>query len=383
MEQVDPHNLSFFDCELMKISDFQRFKQSLMDRAIAIKRGNLKGFELKKARFKAQKWFTSWFYANIAIGNIVNFRVYKFMNELVSEETIKTFLENIAKATKRYTPPNIEYGDSPDASESEESDSPRRIDYKKVEGRSFEQPSVVYEYGRMTLKLSRTLEAYLKEKYSGLPENKVESIFLLGLRYQTIGFDNHYLSIPRSVVANCVDFELFGCPINTYYRDRYFSPFPELESAFGSRGDFFTTPFPHEYDRFSFNPPYDEIVMERAVDRLLRQMSVRPMTVLCVLPVWDPETQSEIGAPMFDEQGIRTSDFGKARKFVAFNKIMASGFLVERKVQMRDKDRPFFYDYLTQSNILLINVHIIILSNGPAKIKLKDVIATWKEDDRQ
>lgn len=384
MAHVDPKNLSNFDKELMKIDDFQRFKQALLDKAMVIKRGNLQGHELKTARYKAQKWFTSWFYANIAMGNIVNFKVFRFVNDLVPDTIIAQFLENIAKATKRYTPPSFDSdsSDSDSQSPESESDSPRKIDYKKIEGKHYEPPSVMYEYGRMKLKISRNLEGYLRSKYSGPPENISAAIFMVGLRYQTIGFDNHYLSIPRSVVSRCIDFELFGSPFNTLYRDRYFSPFPEVETAFGSRGDFFSVPFPVEYDRFSFNPPFDEIVMEKAVDRLLIQMSVRPMTILCILPVWDPETQSKIGAPMFDDQGNTTNDFAKARRFVAFNKLTASPYVSERKVQMRDIDRPFFYDYLTQKNILPINVHLVIMSNGPPKITLKDVIAAWKEDDR-
>ena len=86
------------------------------------------------------------------------------------------------------------------------------------------------------------------------------------------------------------------------------------------------------------------------------------MTVVAILPVWDPETQKQIGAP------------DSKTPLDGFTKLINSGFIRERHVlvgQIR------FYNYLTQTFVPTTNIHICILSSDEPEISIKQVLAYW------
>ena len=247
--------------------------------------------------------------------------------------------------------------------------SPRRLKIKNL------KYIRLYDYGGVKAEISYALDNMLRKRYSGPPELLDETVFLLGMRYQIIGIDNHYLSIPPNV-AKLFLFQLFGSPFNTIEYP-YFSAFPKAENVVGSRGTYFSSPFPAEYDTFIFNPPYDETVIDMAVNRLLQQMWLRPMTILCVLPVWDAESQRKINAPMTDKNGNPTTNFEEARKFVPVGKLLHCPYIKEHSILKKDIDNPVFYDFVNNNKFAPCNTHVILLSNGPAKISMKEILAGW------
>ncbi len=234
----------------------------------------------------------------------------------------------------------------------------------------------LYSYNGIKAELPYTMDQILRNRYSGPPGLVDEKIYLLGLRYNVIGIDNHYLSVPPDV-ARLFDLQLFGSPFNTFDRP-YFSAFPKVERFFGSRGTYFSSPFPAEYNTFIFNPPYDETVIDLAVTRLIQQMWLRPMTVLCTLPVWDAASQLKIGAVMTDENGNNTTDFQKARKFSPVGRLLSCPYFKDHIIKKKETDNPVFYDCVNNKKFAPCNTHLILLSNGTPKITLQQILAAWK-----
>jgi hypothetical protein len=233
----------------------------------------------------------------------------------------------------------------------------------------------LYEYNGVKVEIPYSLDIMLRNRYLGPSSCIDEKIFILGLRYNIIGIDNHYLSVPPEV-AKLFKFQLFGSPFNTY-NCPYFSAFPKAEDIVGSKGTYFNSPFPAEYDTFIFNPPYDEDVIDLAVTRLIHQMWLRPMTVLCVLPVWDAASQRKIGAIMTDINGNNTTDFEKARKFLPVGRLLTCPYLKEHIIKKKDTDNPVFYDCVNNTKFAPCNTHLILLSNGAPKISMKQVLDAW------
>ncbi len=234
----------------------------------------------------------------------------------------------------------------------------------------------LYSYNGIKAEIPYVMDNILRARYLGNPNLMDERIYLLGLRYNVIGIDNHYLSVPP-YVAKLFSLQLFGSPFNTFDCP-YFSAFPEAEKLFGSRGTYFLSPFPAEYDTFIFNPPYDETVIDLAVSRLVQQMWLRPMTVLCTLPVWDAASQLKIGAVMTDENGNNTTDFQKARKFGPVGRLLSCPYFKEHAIKRKDVDNPVFYDCVSNKKFAPCNTHLILLSNGPLKVSMKQILSAWK-----
>jgi hypothetical protein len=438
-KQIFPLNTERMDTELQKITETSEFKKYLLDRAIPRKVGHVTGHELKRARWQAQKWWSQWLFENIAKGNVEDFRILRFENDLISPVEIEEILELIRRKRRirnsdshiysfvpiqrssssesdtphlrrPLTPPDIGRHSSSSSDSDSNSDgsppkpgvsspresinsndsdprpvtilsrrtslSPREINdgFQKVVRTKSGRYNKVYEYNGVKLEISYILDNLLRQRYIGPPEDIEENVYLVGLRYQVIGIDNHYLSIPPKV-ASLFSFELFGSPFNTVCP--YFSAFPEIESLFGAKGNYFLHPFPMEYNTFIFNPPYDETVIDMAITKLLGQMATRPMTVFCTLPLWDAESQRKCGLPMSNEKGDLTTNFEEARKFVPISRLLTCTYIKEHAIRLKERDNPFFVEYPTGKKFAPINIHFIILSNGPAKITMTQVLQAW------
>lgn len=363
--------------EIERVRTLIKFKQAIVEKVVTQRIGKLAGKERKIALRKAHKWFTVAFYMNLAKGNIRNFTPLRFENDILPADSVDVEIDR----SKRHSSGS----DTPmECNSRETSPSPTKVrDY--IESWTIESSSDKYHYGTTVvfrlfefrgfrLKVPRQLETILRSKYRGPVSQVNESIYICGLRYQTLGFDNNYLSIPPTVSV-LFDMELFGSPFNT--TRPYFSPFPDIESCFGSLGNFFSTPFPVEMNKFTFNPPYDETVIEMAATKLIEELKKRHITILCVLPVWDPETQCKLGTPMLTDRKEPTRDPSLARPFRGLNILRNSGFIKEWSVRIRDVDHPFFYDYLTGDTVLAVTTHMIMLSSGQPHIGLRDVFAKW------
>lgn len=407
--------------QVIRAQKVKKFRQLIVEKIKAVKiRGNT-AKDQKKAQRKASRWFTAAFYDNVAAGNIVNFEIKAFESSIISSAEVSLFLKEADNFVKRQSgdssvetdtivrPPPLDVGRVRSSSNSDRSprsttSSPRvnsgspQIDIlEEISASSKSPPKLNFlqrrfsgelirirnfsgekllEYGRTSFRMSNHIEQMLREKYVG-PINQIsEYLFIVGLRYSILEINNHHLSIPKSVVE-LFQFELFGSPFNTIRP--YFSPFPEIETVFGSKGSFFVTPLPGEYLSFTFNPPYDEVFMERAVIRLIDQMKKHPCFVLCVLPLWDPHSRKEAGAPICTRELVGTNDPNKARKFDAYDRLVESGLIVEQTIRKRDFDAPVFTDYVAQkNNLVLCDIHLILLASCSFRIPLAKIIEAWK-----
>jgi hypothetical protein len=188
------------------------------------------------------------------------------------------------------------------------------------------------------------------------------------LRITSLGSQMEHLSIPPPLLdALNVSVELFGTPLNTTL-PRFCSPFPDVERFFGSLGNFLQYTWEADH-RYTFNPPYDEQLMETAAERLVQMMKNTPnILVLSLLPVWDPKTQREMGFQEFNTP------------FRAYDILMESGFIIQQ--QVLPKDEYPYYNYFTDSYVPASNTHILVMSNTgiiPDEWRLEAVLELWRQ----
>ena len=207
----------------------------------------------------------------------------------------------------------------------------------------------------------------LRAMYKNSAKYRNKIFFACAFRYQCISDNNYFLSIPPPV-AKMMDFECFGSPFNCI--KPCFTPFPEVDVYFGSKGNFFTDEIPKEYTLVSFNPPWDEKLMNMAINRLIFQIKTRdtPLTALCVIPVWDSETKNKYGFNRDSDDLSKDSE--------TYRLFQASG-LIQRSMVV-PKDHLYFYDYISKVYTGSINIHIIVLSKGRPGIEINDVYQTWR-----
>ncbi|EPT27207.1 phosphorylated CTD-interacting factor 1 [Toxoplasma gondii TgCatPRC2] len=129
------------------------------------------------------------------------------------------------------------------------------------------------------------------------------AVFALLCRYHSIcGCQNQGKGLQYAVPPNVLDVlrddlkvncELFASPFNVHF-DNYCSIFPDVDVMFGSRGSFFDPSFQLLEGSFEANPPFDEVLMARMVQRLLswlkkseeRQRESLPLSFCLSLPDW-------------------------------------------------------------------------------------------------
>lgn len=187
-------------------------------------------------------------------------------------------------------------------------------------------------------------------------------------RLTSLGSLNEHLSVPPRILGYLgIQVELFGTPLNTSLSE-YCSPFPDIETFFGSKGSFLE----YKLDTgrmYSFNPPYDNELMYLASLRLVSMLKEVPnVHVFCILPVRDPEAQKSIGFSTHNEP------------FKAYSVLKESGYIIEERAVLKE-DYPY-YNYFTNSYINVTNTHIILISNTgtlPEHWAIDGILGLWKE----
>ena len=216
-----------------------------------------------------------------------------------------------------------------------------------------------------TLRISKAQHQRLKELYSGPPEEFESNKRMLLSAYEFMGTLTNHLSVPPSIIKNKDSsmIELFGSPLNT--SQSYCSPFEIEKKYFGSLGSFF------EYEIQPginiANPPFDESLMEQMADRLEKQLEkTADVTVVCIVPVWDPSSQIKYGLKNYEKD------------FVAYEKLIKSRFFKEQAYLPKFDYK--FWDYFFQKHVPVSNCHMIVLSNHEEMpIKAEEILAKWKE----
>ena len=353
-----------------------------------------------KLKWNRKEWVTRYFFINLCKGNIINFCIKEFENNIFNSEQIENFL-----ATCRRSVPikNLELGDSsssddssPDISPRDSGESPRskslpefqitaryeQIKPKRASG-GFIPVSVnskggkfkILEYQGLSVKTTEFKYNILLNKCKAPETIKKQVLFGCLFRYELISGNNFHLAIPPNVVK-LVQFECFGSPFNSFNSYNgfvpYFSAFPEVDRYFGSLGDYFIDLIPSDVNIISFNPPYDEEIFKIAVNRLILQMicrkdSVEELTVVATLPVWDPETQ--------DKYNFYKDKKFAGKNFEALNILKESGLIKEDRVLTRE-EAPF-YDYITKTYVTAVNIHLIILCTGKPRLTVAQILTQW------
>jgi hypothetical protein len=109
----------------------------------------------------------------------------------------------------------------------------------------------------------------LLEKYPQYPNHAIA----LHIRYNYMGLKNHGLArnYKDDTKLNPNEgVECFASSFNHYF-DEYYSAFPDLESVFGSRGNFFTADLIKNISsnkKFFINPPFDCTIILEAVNQV-------------------------------------------------------------------------------------------------------------------
>jgi hypothetical protein len=139
------------------------------------------------------------------------------------------------------------------------------------------------------INLFNKLNSTIKDKYA---EDKIYIIFLTLLRYEVLlNSKNHQLGIDYGD-KDIDDYhvELFASPINRTL-DKFCSAYNDVDIYYkGFQGSFFQYAFKNN-TKYTFNPPYDEPFMTRAVERLLLQIKDKKnIHVYATIPVWDIPT---------------------------------------------------------------------------------------------
>jgi hypothetical protein len=143
-----------------------------------------------------------------------------------------------------------------------------------------------------------TDHAQLGKRY---PEH-LHHVLALGIRYGYLQLANQGLACDygRDYAADAA-VEAFASAFNHFF-DTYYSAFPDLEVAFGSRGSFFAAAAASAASAAAdthntkpmllmVNPPFDETVMSLAVEKVLSMLATRneselQLRVRMILPAW-------------------------------------------------------------------------------------------------
>lgn len=209
--------------------------------------------------------------------------------------------------------------------------------------------------------LSEAQQRRLRSVYKG--DNYDQDSKRLASRYQYMGGLNNSLSIPPHILDLVPSHELFGTPLNTH--TTFCSPFKD-ESIFSSCGSFFEfTDFNSETVYFA-NPPFDDVFCSHVTTRLLEQLAIRPFHLIVIIPVWDTDEQKKHGL----------KDFGLP--FDGYRRLVNSPYFIEDN--FLDKESYPFYNYFTQRNVFISNVHMINLG---LKVDTETLIKNWKVAKRE
>lgn len=206
--------------------------------------------------------------------------------------------------------------------------------------------------------LSEAQQKRLQSVYVGNPDEYNINTKRLASRYQYMGGLNNSLSIPPSILDIFPSHELFGTPLNTH--TTFCSPFND-EKVFSSCGSFFEFSDYKEDVVYFANPPFDDVFCSHMATRLLEQLAIRPFHLIVIIPVWDTDEQKK----------HKLKDFGLP--FDGYRRLVNSPYFLEDNYL--EKESYPFYNYFTQRNVFISNVHLINLG---LKVDTKQLIEQWK-----
>lgn len=190
-------------------------------------------------------------------------------------------------------------------------------------------------------------------------------IFCLVFRYSYMDSGNQQLAVNQHIkemFKKCgVNFELFGSAINTLSM-HYCSLFYDIEKYFGSNGNFFDIQI--ESGIYWCNPPYDDTIMSKTVDKLVNIIeSNKDVVFLVTIPIWDVYTQNKMKEDNINDivrnyNKETTSEIHKDFKIYSKLKPYIKDELIIPKHRI-----PYF-NYKKYSHINAVNTYMLIVYNN-------------------
>jgi len=232
---------------------------------------------------------------------------------------------------------------------------PITIDTSKIPVVSKPKPNTKARYNGLwvhlaEIKLHKYQYDLLKNKFT-LDAGLDDYAYILGKLYLTLGSLTINMSVPPRLIRNGIDHELFGSPLNAV--ENYCSPM-EIEKKFGSSGNFFD--FEFQKDKiYMANPPFDETLMKEMALRLVQE----DINCVVVIPVWDSETQKELGE----------KDYGM--DFEAFRILKQHA----KKHMVMPKKDCVYYSYYQDRLFPVVSTHVLLLGEWGGYDKF---ITDWK-----
>jgi hypothetical protein len=187
-----------------------------------------------------------------------------------------------------------------------------------------------------------------KRLSSDIPD-KNNLIFILILRYKSLNSSNQQLAVDSDFYYDLksnlgLKFELFGSAINTVL-ENYCSLFYDIERFFGSKGDFFLLPI--KKGLYVANPPYDELIMMKMAERIIRILDKgqKSLSFLLIIPCWDKNIE-------------------KYGKFHTLDILKKSPYIIFIKKVFKRNTK--FLNHLSNQQISPVDVYFILLQNDLA-----------------
>ena len=241
-----------------------------------------------------------------------------------------------------------------------------RVVIKKTFKRSDQHRSILLNFDSDEIAIHSQLYDKLTDKYNKLGKRSdYESdilIYCLVKRYIVLHSFNQQLAVERTELLkmkanNDINFELFGSVINTAL-DHYCSLFYDIEKYFGSLGSSFDIEIIS--GNFTINPPFDETIMEKIIDRLLNKFMTADkssISAIIWIPVWDADGRQKIQNMLNNTNyTTRDKDYGVYKPIELIN---VSKFTVSKEL-IPIKDIKFFnyttYKYVNATSMYKITV---------------------------
>jgi hypothetical protein len=207
----------------------------------------------------------------------------------------------------------------------------------------------------------------LKTKYNG-PENKLDDyLWIIIYRYQLLGSNNNQLGVLPDILFKMkedfkLDFECFASAINSTFDD-YCSIYYDIESYFGSKGNFFNL-IPLE-GVFGFNPPYQKNVMDTGIFKLLEFLNLatqnqKDLTFIITIPIWD-----KLGRKLMKynyPEKTKTPEI-EYDDFEGIQEIFESKYFRAKLMIPKNQFTYLDHNFHLYKNVTIQHTYILVLSN--------------------
>jgi hypothetical protein len=227
---------------------------------------------------------------------------------------------------------------------------------------------ITLNYNGDIIDIYNKLYAKVKNAYNNSLDYDLNTlIWCLVKRYMTLKSYNQQLAINSKTLGYLrnnylVNFELFGSILNVNCSTRcnlYCSMFYDIEKYFGSYGSFeYLQPIK---GNFSINPPFDEIIIEKMMDKIIKLLDISKQNELRFfiwIPVWDKKGLTYVNNKCNSKYKYDISRYGT---YNGFEKMKNSEYIKYQKIICMYK--MAYFNYQWYKKIFATNTYLLILHN--------------------